>query len=150
MKWKIVVYFAVVFLCGAAIGLWAGQRTSLDEALKAGCRPAAPGELDLFYTDVLKVSDEQKVKLMEIKKTYQERRNHFTSRMHRANMQLADVIEQEGYENARIKPLVAEIHSAMGELQTLSLTNLAAIEEVLDDQQAKLLKHNAVTRLRQN
>lgn len=150
MKWKLATLLALFFLCGIAIGLWIGQKTMSNEASRVTCKPAAPGELDLFYTDVLKVSDEQKTELIEIRNAYQKKRNYFTERMHKANLQLADVIEKEGYESDKVKPLIAEIHTAMGELQTLSLTHLATIEKVLNPEQAVLLKHNAVMRLRQN
>lgn len=150
MKWKFLVSLAVFFFCGISIGLWVGQKTALNNALKVACRPAEPQELDSFYTNVLKVSDEQKTELTEIQQRYQNKRNHFTNRMHKANLQLADVIEHEGYESDKIQPLVSEIHAAMGELQTLSLTHLATIEKVLDQNQAALLKNNAVMRLRQN
>lgn len=150
MKWKIATFLTLFFLCGIAIGLWIGQKTMSNESFRVTCKPAAPGELDLFYTDVLKVSDNQRTELIEIRNAYQKKRNYFTERMHNANLQLADVIEKEGYESDKVKPLIAEIHTAMGELQTLSLTHLATIEKVLDAEQAVLLKHNAVMRLRQN
>lgn len=150
MKLKIVIYLVVFFLCGTAIGVWFGQRTSPGAFSAAGCRPPSHAELDLFYTDVLNVSSEQKSQITEIEKNYQINRERFTKRMHLANMKLADVIEREGYESAGIQPLVTEIHAAMGELQTLSLTHLAAIEEVLEPKQASLLMDNAVARLRQN
>ncbi|MCP3887457.1 MAG: hypothetical protein GY702_01095 [Desulfobulbaceae bacterium] len=150
MKLKIAIYLIVFFFCGAAIGLWLGQKTSADDFLQVGCRPAVQGELDHFYTDVLKITDTQKSKISAIEKTYQSNRAQFTERMHRANMLLADIIEDKGYDSNKIGPVVAEIHLAMGELQTLSLSHLAAIENVLKPEQAALLKSNAVARLRQN
>jgi len=150
MNFKITVYFVVIFFCGAAIGLWIGQKTSPGESSGVACRPAVQGELDLFYTEVLKISDAQKSEILQIEKTYQGNRDQFTERMHMANMQLADVIEKEGYSSNKIGALVSEIHLAMGELQTLSLNHLAAIENVLNPEQATLLKSNAVARLRQN
>lgn len=150
MKLKISIYLIVFFLCGGAIGFWIGHRTSPGDASAAGCRPPSHGELDLFYTDVLKVSNKQKGQIIEIEKIYQANRDRFTNRMHMANMRLADAIEMEGYESDKIRPLITEIHIAMGELQNLSLTHLAAIEGVLEPKQAELLKNNAVARLRQN
>ena len=149
MKGRILIYLAVFFLSGIAIGLWFGQRTS-SHHVGTGCRPASHGELDLFYTDVLKVSERQEREILEIERRYQEDRNRFTERMDRANLQLAEVIDHDGYESDKIRPLVNEIHTAMGELQTLSLSHLAAVEKVLDAEQAALLKSSAVTRLKQH
>lgn len=150
MKVKLSIYLIVFFLCGAAIGLWLGYKTFQGNNFAAGCRPASQGELDLFYTDVLNVSDKQRVLIAELENVYQANRDRFTKRMHTANMKLAEVIEKEGYESSKIRPLISEIHIAMGELQTLSLTHLASIESVLEPKQAVLLKENAVARLRQN
>ncbi len=150
MNLKIAAYLVVFFLCGTAIGLWIGQAMNPGAPFDAICRPATLGELDLFYSDVLKISDGQKAKIMKIEKRYQENRNQFTERMHQANLRLAEEIEQEGYDSSKVGPTVAEIHTAMGELQTLSLSHLAAIEKVLKPEQAALLKHTAVARLRQN
>ena len=150
MKMKILLYLAVFFICGAAIGIWIGQRTIPEGSVATGCRPITHGELDLFYTEVLNVSTEQKARIMEIEQDYQAKRDQFTEQMHQANLNLADVIEKEGYESGKIRPLVTEIHRAMGELQTLSLIHLAAIEAVLNPKQAALLKNNAVGALRQN
>jgi len=150
MKVKLVVYLVVFFLCGGAIGAWLGQR-SAPAYLEGGyCRPASHDELDYFYSEILKVSDEQKQKIMEIEKVYQSERNQFAALMHQANVDLAEVIEKEGYESPKIRLMVGQIHTAMGELQALSLKHLAAIEKLLDPQQAALLKENAVLRLRQN
>lgn len=150
MKYKIITYLFVFFLCGAAIGLWAGQRISSGASSVTGCRPPSHEEIDLFYSDVLKISEEQERRLFEIEKNYQANRDLFTKRMHLANLKLADIIEQDGYKSDKIHPLVTEIHTAMGELQTLSLTHLATVEAILEPEQAKLLKNNAVERLRQN
>lgn len=87
---------------------------------------------------------------MTIEASYQEERDRYTEQMHDANLRLAEVIDQDGYESKKIEPLVAEIHSAMGDLQALSLSHLAEIEKVLEPAQAALLKQNAVTMLRQN
>lgn len=150
MNIKLIIYIVIFFLCGAAIGLWLGQQYSTADNPKVVCRPSIPGELDSFYIDVLKVSDSQKAKILEIDKAYQANRDKFAERMHRANIQLADVITKEGYESDKIGPTVVEIHTAMGELQTLSLNHLAAIEKVLDPEQARLLKQSAVAKLHQN
>ncbi len=150
MNKKIIIYLAIFFLCGAAIGLWVGQRATYSGSLKTNCRPVKIGELDAFYTDILGVSGDQKVKLLEIETQYQKTRDHFAKRMHSANIKLAAIIEEEGYESDKIAPTVVEIHTAMGELQTLSLTHLATIEKILQPEQARLLKKNAIARLRQN
>ena len=150
MKMKILLYLAVFFICGAAIGIWIGQRTISEGPLTTGCRPITQGELDLFYTEVLKISNDQKARIMNIEQDYQAKRDQFTEQMRQANLSLADVIEEEGYESGKIRPRVTEIHRAMGELQNLSLTHLAAIEAVLNPEQAALLKRNAVETLRQN
>lgn len=150
MNKKITVYLAIFFLCGIAIGLWIGQSINPGDSFKAHCRPVKVGELDSFYTDVLSVSDLQKAKLLEIEAHYQKTRDHFAKRMHSANVKLAEIIKEEGYESDKIAPTVVEIHTAMGELQTLSLSHLATVEKLLDPDQAKLLKESAIARLRQN
>lgn len=150
MNKKLTFYLAIFFLCGVAIGLWIGHGTPGDDSLKTHCRPVKAGELDSYYTDVLSVSDLQKVKLLEIETRYQNTRDHFAEQMHSANIKLAEIIEEEGYESEKIAPTVIEIHTAMGELQTLSLTHLATIEKILKPEQAKILKESAISRLRQN
>lgn len=150
MKLRITIYIVVFFFCGAVFGLWFGQKSLPGEYVGMQCRPVVQGELDRFYTQVLNTSDGQQEELLGIEQRYQGKRDQFTRRMHDINRHLADVIEQEGYESKKIPPLVAEIHTAMGELQNLSLTHLAAIEKVLEPEQAMLLKQRAVARLRHN
>lgn len=87
---------------------------------------------------------------MEIERDYRKERDQFARQMHQANVQLAEIIENEGYESPKIRPAVAKIHTAMGELQALSLKHLSTIETVLEPEQAALLKENAVSRLRLN
>lgn len=150
MNLKLLVYLLVVFLCGGAIGGWIGQQSRPQYPEDISCRPASRDELDYFYTNILKVSDSQKSSIMEREKVYQQKRDQLAAQMHLANMQLADLIEDEGYESPGIRTLVHKIHTVMGELQELSLTHLSSIEQVLEPEQAKLLKDNAVSRLRQN
>jgi Spy/CpxP family protein refolding chaperone len=150
MKLKLSVYFVIFFLCGAAIGLWIGHDAPQVDISAVEWRQVVQGELDQFYTDVLNISAQQKTQLMGIEREYRDRRDHLTDQMHQANVQLADVIEKEGYESQKIEPLVVNIHTAMGQLQKLALTHLADIEKVLLPEQAKKLKQSAVARLRQN
>lgn len=150
MKIKLIIYLSIFFLCGAAIGLWVGQSSPPNSLDNAHCRPVKAGELDSFYTDVLGVTDSQKAEILEIEKQYQKSRDYFARRMHKANMDLAKVIEEEGYESTQIASTVEEIHTAMGELQKLSLSHLAAVEKRLKPDQALLLKKSAIARLRQN
>ena len=74
MKIKLIVYLIVFFLCGGAIGVWLGQRTMPQFQEGAYCRPASQDELDSFYTNILKVSDEQKKRIMKIEQAYQKER----------------------------------------------------------------------------
>lgn len=150
MNKKIIIYLAIFFLCGAAIGLLVGQITAHSGSYITNCRPVKTEGLDAFYTDILAVSGTQKVKIIEIETQYQITRDHFTNTIHSANMKLAEIIEEEGFESDKIAPTVVEIHTAMGELQTLSLSHLATIEKLLQPEQAQLLKRSAIARLRQN
>lgn len=151
MNWKISLYLGLFFLSGLAIGLWAGQMTSRTEVSGFDdYRPALEDEVDHFYTDILQISDVQRTRIKEIDGGYRLRRDHYAARMHKANLQLAEVLELDGYESELIVPLVAEIHKAMGDLQALSLSHLAEIDKVLTPDQAARLKERAVARLRQN
>lgn len=150
MNLKISLYLVLFFLCGIAIGVYVGQKTASHDLQTVEWRRVVEGDLDKFYTDVLKITKSQGADLLQIEKGYQDRRDYYAGRMHKANLTLADVIEKEGYESSRIEPLVMEIHTAMGELQALSLSHLADIEKVLQPAQAALLKKSAVARLRQN
>ncbi len=150
MNIKIAIYFTVIFISGISIGFWLGQNTTSQDPMTATCRPVVQGELDQFYTEVLKITDTQKEQLLQIEKKYQASKTLYSQKMRDANLSLAEVIEQEGYESKKIKPLVVKIHGAMGELQNLSLTHLASIEAVLQPEQANILKQKAVARLRQN
>ncbi len=150
MNIKIAIYFSIILISGISIGFWIGQNTASQTAMTATCRPVVQGELDQFYTEVLKITDRQKEQLLQIENEYQASKTLYTQNMRAANLSLAEVIEQEGYESKKIKPLVVTIHGAMGELQNLSLTHLASIEAVLTSEQAKILKQKAVARLRQN
>lgn len=150
MNFKIAIYFSVVLICGISIGFWFGQNSASQTINDVTCRPVVQGELDQFYTKVLKISDKQKEQLLQIEKKYQTKKNLYSQKMHTANIDLAAVIEQEGYESSKITPLIHTIHDAMGELQNLSLNHLATIEKVLQPEQAEILKQKAVARLRQN
>lgn len=150
MNVKLIIYLALFFICGTTIGMWIGQKTVPATGGAVEWRQVVQGELDQFYTDVLQITEKQREQLMKIENTYRDKKDEYTNRMHQANLRLADVIEKEGYQSKKIEPLVVEIHRAMGDLQTLSLTHLADIEKVLHFEQAQQLKRSAVAKLRQN
>lgn len=150
MNKKYLTYLTIFFLCGLIIGLYAGQQMSRGVASDMTYTAASSSDLETFYTKTLNITAEQKKQLMEVDKAYKGKRDIYALRMHNANLKLADVIEREGFDSSNIKPLVQEIHKAMGDLQAQSLAHLSAIAAVLNKEQAVLLKQNVVERLRQN
>lgn len=136
--------------CGGTIGLFVGQKITSTNSQQNICQPASAQDIEIFYSQTVGVSEEQKKKLLEIEQNYQRQKTVYMQKMQSANNKLADTLEAKGYEAPEVAAIVMEIHSAMGMLQHLSLKHLANLETVLTQKQSIILKKHAVQRLRQN
>ena len=150
MKPISVIMLLVFFFSGASIGMFFGQKTAMNSMSGVNCVPASHEEIDFFYTTTLGVTSEQKQALVPIEQEYLELKQTYTEQMAQANRNLANIIEQEGFEAPEIAHAVMEIHKAMGDLQHLTLQHLAEVKGVLTKEQAGLLSDHVVERLRQN
>jgi len=148
MKIFPIIVLAIVFLSGSSIGLLIGQKTAPVNVQNAHCVPASHNEIDTFYTTTLGVTKEQRLQLAPIEAEYLKQKQIYTQQMAAANLKLAKIIEQKGYEDVEVADVVMEIHRPMGALQHLTLQHLAQIQTVLTAEQAEVLKHHVVQRLR--
>jgi hypothetical protein len=145
-----LIILLIFFISGGCIGLLVGQKTAPKEVAGVNCVPASHEEIDSFYTTTLGVTNKQKQALAPIEKEYLKKKQNFTAQMAEANFNLANIIEEKGYEAPEVAHAVMEIHKAMGDLQHLTLQHLAEVKGVLTQEQAELLKNHVVQRLRQN
>lgn len=150
MKFFPALMFAAIFLCGISIGLFVGQKTAPCIEGSGYCVPASGDELDTFYTSILGVTDSQKKQLAPIETEYLKQKAVYSEQMAKANIRLAEIIEEKGYGDEAVAQAVMNIHGPMGDLQHLTLQHLAQIRSVLTDEQAELLKAHVVERLRLN
>ena len=150
MKLFPIIVLVLVFLSGGSIGLLIGQKTAPGKAQNGHCVPASHDEIDTFYTTTLGVTKEQKLLLAPIEEAYLKQKQIYIEQMAAANNQLAQIIEQKGYEDEDVADVVMSIHRPMGALQHLTLQHLAQIKTVLTTEQAEVLQNHVVERLRHN
>lgn len=150
MKFSPMLLLLVFFISGGSIGLLIGQKTAPSLSENTYCVPASHDEIDTFYTTTLGVTDEQKKTLQPIENQYLKQKRLYTEEMAAANLRLAKIIEENGYEDEKVAHVIMDIHRAMGSLQHLTLQHLAQIQTVLTAEQSELLKDHVVMRLRRN
>lgn len=146
---SIIILLTFTFL-GTCIGLLIGQKTAPQHTHHLDFAPASHAKLNAFYTSTLKVSEEQKRLLAPIEKNYHTLRQLHRSKLSRMNYELANLIEQKGYENPDVSRVVTEINKQTKALQHLILQHLTQVDGVLSKNQSEILKDYVVQRLRQN
>ena len=89
--------------------------------------------------DQLKLTAEQDTKLEPLEAKFADRKKALEAEIHQANRELATAINEDGNYSPRVKQSVDKIHSAMGELQKVTLEHLFEMHSVLTPEQRKKL-----------
>ncbi|MEQ1705112.1 MAG: Spy/CpxP family protein refolding chaperone [Rickettsiales bacterium] len=87
----------------------------------------------------LNLTAEQDTKLEPIEAKFANHKKELEAEIHQANRELATAINEDGNYSPRVKQSVDKIHSAMGELQKVTLEHLFEMHSVLTPEQRKKL-----------
>ena len=87
----------------------------------------------------LNLTADQDNKLEPIEAKFAERKKALESEIHQANRELATAINEDGNYSPRVQQSVDKIHTAMGELQKVTLEHLFEMHSVLTPEQRKKL-----------
>jgi nickel and cobalt resistance protein CnrR len=78
-------------------------------------------------------------KLIPIEEKFAQRKKTLEADIHQANKELAAAINEDGNYSPRVQQSVDKIHTAMGELQKVTLEHLFEMHSVLTPEQRKKL-----------
>ena len=98
----------------------------------------------------LNISAEQERRSLASELRYEETKRHLEEVIRLANSELADSILKDKSYSPSVEKSVAEIHSAMGQLQKATLEHIFELKEVLDAEQYERLIELTVQGLSEN
>lgn len=98
-----------------------------------------PHDPHQWLHEQLNITAEQDKKLVPIEETFAERKKTLEAEIHQANTELAAAINEDGNYSGRVQQSVDRIHTAMGELQKVTLEHLFEMHSVLTPEQRKKL-----------
>jgi nickel and cobalt resistance protein CnrR len=98
-----------------------------------------PHDPHQWLHEQLNITEEQDIKLEPIEAKFADRKKALEAEMHQANRELAKAINEDGNYSPRVQQSVDKIHTAMGELQKVTLEHLFEMHSVLTPEQRKKL-----------
>jgi hypothetical protein len=98
----------------------------------------------------LNISAEQERRSLSSERRYEETKRHLEEVIRLANIELADSILKDKSYSSSVEKSVAEIHSAMGQLQKATLEHIFELKDVLDTEQYERLMELTVQGLSEN
>ena len=99
----------------------------------------APHDPHQWLHEQLNITAEQDKNLEPIEARFAERKKALEAEIHQANRELATAINEDGNYSPRVQQSVDKIHTAMGELQKVTLEHLFEMHSVLTPEQRKKL-----------
>lgn len=105
---------------------------------------STPQDAHMWIHQQLHITNEQEKALVPIENRYTERRRQLTRAIQQANAELANIILQDKAASPRLNAAIEKIHTAQGELQTVTMQHVFEMKAVLNPEQSdKLLKLTA-------
>ncbi len=138
-----IIFFLIIIALAGFAGVWIGQSTLINSNQEAV-------DMHFIFHDELNVTTQQEQQLSDIEKEYKRLKALYQGQMKTANLELAQAINDDGYESPEIEAVIHKIHQAMGALQKLSLKHLADMQKILSDEQNKKLQEMVVEQLERN
>ena len=114
-----------------AAGFFAG-----DYYHKANMKKAAHSHVN--FHKLLKLTPDQQDRLIPIEKKYAEQKAFYENQIRLANRELGDIMKKEKAYTVEVQAAVEKVHSAMGELQKVTLIHLFDMRNLLDEKQARV------------
>jgi hypothetical protein len=139
----LVFALAAIALISAASSFLALRIVSRDSA-----QPAE--DYHEWIHQKLNMTPEQERRSLTSERRYEETKRHLDEVIRLANRELAEGILKDKSYSPRVEKSVAEIHSAMGQLQKATLEHIFELREVLDAPQYERLIELTVQGLSEN
>ncbi|HBL93800.1 MAG TPA: heavy metal resistance protein [Hyphomonas sp.] len=125
--WIIVVFLA---LCAGMVGVFAAGSWSASHPPKT-----ASTLHDLVHHD-LELTDEQNAALEVIERRFATRKAELEADLRQANRALAEAMEADKTYSPAVQAAIDEFHTAMGELQKVTIEHVFEMREILTEEQA--------------
>ncbi len=141
-----ILFFLLIIASAAFAGVWIGQ----SALIQRGAMHKNAVDMHSLFHDKLNVTSSQEEQIINIEKEFKRLETLYKNQMKTANMELAQVIKEGGYQSHEIEAIVHKIHIAMGSLQALSLQHLSDMEKVLSIEQNQKLQEMVIEQLMRN
>ena len=136
--WIIVVFVA---LCAGMAGVFVAGNWSLTHPIET-----ASGLHELVHRD-LNLSADQEAKLEQIEHRFAARRAELEQTLRAANLALAEAMEADKSYSPAVQAAIDEFHTAMGELQKVTIEHVFEMREILTEEQAVIFDAEVVRAL---
>lgn len=125
--WIVVVFLA---LCAGMIGVFVARSWSATHPVET-----SSGLHELVHHD-LDLSAEQEAELELIEHRFAARKAELEQKLRAANLALAEAMEADKSYSPAVKAAIDKFHTAMGELQKVTIEHVFEMREILTEEQA--------------
>ncbi len=132
---KRVAFSSLLLGVVVAAGFFAG-----DYYHKANMKKAAhsAAHSHVNFHELLNLTEDQQNRLIPIEKKYAEQKAFYENQIRLANGELGDIMKREKAYTPEVQAAVEKVHTAMGELQKVTLIHLFDMRALLDEEQARV------------
>lgn len=125
--WIVVVFLA---LCAGMTGVFVAGSWSATHPVET------PSSLHELVHHVLDLSAEQEAELELIERRFAARKVELGQNLRTANLALAKAMDADKSYSPTVQAAIGEIHTAMGELQKVTIEHVFEMREILTEEQA--------------
>lgn len=90
------------------------------------------------FHEMLNLTQEQREKLVPLEKKFSEEKIFYENQIRVANMELGDIMNKEKSYTPEVQAAVEKVHTAMGQLQKVTIIHLFDMRALLNEKQAKI------------
>lgn len=118
--------FIIVIIAVAFTGLFVGQKFMHLKMQK---------DWHIILHNKLELTNQQNIEITKLENIYLAKKDVLKSKLHMANIKLADALKQDKSYSNKVENAVDEIHIIMGEMQKLTIQHLLNIRPILTKEQ---------------
>tara|TARA_R110002073_G_scaffold303165_3_gene471398 strand:+ start:9024 stop:9458 length:435 start_codon:yes stop_codon:yes gene_type:complete len=90
------------------------------------------------FHEMLNLTQDQREKLVPLEKKFSEEKIFYENQIRVANMELGDIMNKEKSYTPEVQAAVEKVHTAMGQLQKVTIIHLFDMRALLNEKQAKI------------
>tara|TARA_R110002096_G_scaffold362527_2_gene555664 strand:+ start:8948 stop:9382 length:435 start_codon:yes stop_codon:yes gene_type:complete len=128
---KQIAFFSFFLLISLSIGFFVGDyfKNNHDKNLEDSHHD---------FHEMLNLTQEQLDKLIPIEKEFAKKKAYYNNQIRTANMELGDIMQKEKSFTPEVQAAVEKVHTAMGELQNITLIHFFDMRDLLNEEQAQI------------